>query len=152
MEISEFFQNSAVIWFIIGLLFFLLEFIVPGLIVLFFGIGAWITAILTLIFDFSLETELVLFLITSVSSLIFLRKYFKRIFVGKDENSTDEELEEFIGKHATVTEDIAPDKPGKVSFKGANWNAESDEVIEKGKQVEIVARESINFTVKSINK
>lgn len=46
----EFLSNPAVIWFFIGLFLLLLEMAVPGLIVMFFGVGAWITALITAIF------------------------------------------------------------------------------------------------------
>jgi len=98
MELLDFVSKAPLIWFLIGLVFLLLEFLLPGLIVLFFGFGAWVTAICTLIFDLGLNAQLVVFIGTSILSLIFLRKYFKRIFVGKDEKAVDEILEEFVGK------------------------------------------------------
>ena len=47
----DFFNNAAVIWFIVGFALFVLEFAVPGLVLFFFGLGAWITGIVLLLTD-----------------------------------------------------------------------------------------------------
>ena len=47
----DIFAHAAVIWFIIGFVLFLLEFVVPGLILFFFAAGAWIVALLCLFFE-----------------------------------------------------------------------------------------------------
>jgi len=38
-----FFFNPTLIWFFIGLVLLIAEFSVPGVILVFFGIGAWVT-------------------------------------------------------------------------------------------------------------
>src|SRR5688572_13114066 len=64
--IMEIFYNAAVIWFIVGFIFFLLEFVVPGLILFFFAVGAWLVAILSLFIDLSINSQLLIFLATSI--------------------------------------------------------------------------------------
>lgn len=152
MEFFDFISNPLVIWFLIGLAFLLLEFMMPGLIVLFFGLGAWITAICTMIFDPGINIQLLIFITTSVLSLIFLRKYFKRIFVGKDEKAIDEVLEEFVGKTVVAETDFGIGIIGRVTFKGTGWEAFSDEEIKKGDQLKIVGKDSIKLKVEPINK
>ena len=44
MEIDGTLFTAEVIWFLIGVGLLLLELVAPGLIFVFFGIGAWITA------------------------------------------------------------------------------------------------------------
>jgi len=152
MEFLDFISKAPVIWFLIGLAFLLLEFMLPGLIVLFFGFGAWITAICTLIFDLGLNAQLIVFMGTSVLSLIFLRKYFKRIFVGKDEKAVDEVLEEFVGKIVIAESDFEKGRKGRVTFKGAIWEALSETDIKKGDQLKIIGKDSIVLIVESLNK
>lgn len=152
MEILDFLSNPWVIWFLIGLLFMLLEFMMPGLIVMFFGIGAWITAICTVIFGLNLNAQLVVFISTSILSLIFLRKYLKPIFVGKDEKAVDEILEEFVGKTAIAEVDFKAGETGKVTFKGTNWEALSDDNIKKGDRLKIIGKDSIKLKVEKLNK
>ena len=58
--------------------------------------------------------------------------------------------DEFIGKTAKVQIGIAPDKNGKVEFKGASWDATSDAVINAGENVVITGYRSILLIVKPI--
>ncbi len=152
MELLDFVSKAPIIWFLIGLAFLLLEFFLPGLIVLFFGFGAWITAICTFIFDLGLNAQLVVFISTSILSLIFLRKYFKRIFVGKDEKAVDEVLEEIVGKTVIAESDFEKGRKGKVTFKGAIWEALSETDIKKGDQLKITGKESIVLKVEALDK
>ncbi len=152
MELLDFISKAPIIWFFIGLAFLLLEFLMPGLIVLFFGFGAWITAICTLIFELGLNAQLVVFIGTSILSLIFLRKYFKRIFVGKDEKTVDEVLEEFVGKTVIAESDFEKGRKGKVTFKGAIWEALSETDIKKGDQLKIIGKESIVLKVEALDQ
>jgi len=151
MEILDFFSQAPVIWFLIGLGFLLLEFMLPGLLVLFFGIGSWITSLGSLLFNLDLNEQLLLFVSTSILSLLLLRKYLKKMFVGKGELGRDEAIEEFIGKKAVVEESFDKSRRGKVSFKGTSWEAETEESVNSGDMVEIVGKESILLKVKPIN-
>lgn len=150
MDLLQFISKPEVVWFLIGLAFFLLEFILPGLIVLFFGIGAWVTAIFCLLFDVGINVQLLIFIFTSILSLIFLRKYFKKIFVGKGEDAGDDLWEEFIGKTAVAENNFEKGKRGKIAFKGTTWEAESDEPIKKGDSVKIIGKESIVLKIEPI--
>ncbi len=147
---NEFF-NNAVIWCCVGFVFFLLEFAIPGFILFFFGIGAWIVAIASLFFDIPLNMQLLLFIVSSLATVLLFRKWLKQKFGGSDVNSSKLE-DEFIGKTAIAETLISPDIRGKVEFKGASWDAISDEVIAAGQKVTITATQSIILIVKSIQK
>jgi inner membrane protein len=147
---------SALVWFIIGVVFFLAEMIVPGFIIFFFGIGAWVVAIAALFGLDNLTIQLIVFVVVSVLSLIFLREKSKSIFRGKEkafQSKDDDKLDEFIedirGKKATVISDITPGEiNGKVEFRGTQWKAEAEEVIKAGVVVEIIGRDNITLKVK----
>ena len=143
----ESFYNAAVIWFIAGLIFFLLEFAVPGLILFFFAVGAWVVAILSFFFDLSVNTQLILFLAGSILTTLLFRKWVKKIIWTK-KNSTELE-NEFIGKTGKAQTFIGPGKNGKIGFKGTSWDARSEDIIEQDENVIIVGNESILLTVKS---
>jgi membrane protein implicated in regulation of membrane protease activity len=144
----EDFLNSAVLWFGLGLAFFLLEFLLPGFILFFFGFGAWIVAILTLFTDVSINVQLAIFLASSVLSVLFFRNWVKNRLGGM--NNTTQILEdEYIGKIARAETPIAPGLNGKVEFKGASWEACSNDVITPGENVLITETRSILLIVKS---
>lgn len=145
---NEIFSNPTIIWLLVGLVLILLELMIPGLILLFFGIGAWIVALLCLFLDLSLNWQIVIFLATSGVSLALLRKYLQAKFFKAKDGQEDGLADEFIGKTATVTAEIKPNHPGKVEFKGAPWTASSDTELKKGDTVVIVDKESITLIVK----
>ena len=147
MVLLESFYNAAVIWFIAGFVFFLLEFAVPGLILFFFAIGAWIVAIVSLFFDISVNFQLVLFLTSSILTILLFRKWVKKIIWAKKQSSEIED--EFIGKTGRAETFIGPALGGKVAFKGTTWDARSTDTIEKGENVIIIGNESILLIVKS---
>jgi membrane protein implicated in regulation of membrane protease activity len=139
--------TPPVIWFLIGLALLLLEIAVPGLIIFFFGLGAWIVALLFIFFEPSLTMQLLIFIISSVLLLILLRKFLKRRFFKEDNSNTASLEEEFIGKIGIAESELKPGIQGRVSFKGTNWNAISDTLIKKGLRVKITGKESITLHV-----
>lgn len=142
----EILYNAAVIWFIAGFIFFLLEFAIPGLILFFFAVGAWIVAILCLFIDLSINSQLTIFLVTSVVTILLFRNWAKRIIFTR---SPSTELEdEFIGKMGKAETFIGPGQDGKVDFKGTIWDARSEEVIQRGENVTVIGNESILLIVK----
>ncbi len=143
----EFLNNASVIWFIAGFVIFLLEFIVPGLVLFFFAVGAWIVSILTLTFDISLNVQLIVFLSSSLGTLLLFRKWLQQIMWTRKSSSEIED--EFVGKTAKAETFIGPGNDGKIDFKGTSWNACSEDTIEKGETVVITGNKSIQIIVKS---
>lgn len=141
-------MNAVVIWFIVGLFLFLLEFAIPGLILFFFAIGAWFVAALTLFFHFSIDVQLFIFLGSSIISVMLFRKWLKNVLYGR-KKTNDLIEDEFIGKTAQAETSISSGKNGRVDFKGISWDAASEDNIEKGEQVIITGNDSILLFVKS---
>jgi membrane protein implicated in regulation of membrane protease activity len=144
----EMLSNPAVIWFLIGLGLLLLELVLPALVILFFGVGAWITAIAAAIFNISLNWQILIFLVASMLGLVLLRKYLRRRFFNRKEKNEADQLDEFTGKKAKAVEDFL-DGNGEVEFKGTRWPAQSDGPVTKGQWVTITGQDSLVLLVKS---
>ena len=144
--------TPELIWFLIGLVLIILEFGIPGVVTVFFGIGAWLVALLCLFFNIPLNLQIVIFIIGSIIPLILLRKWFKQLLDGRSiVGPVDlDELEEYLGKKVVVTEEITPDRRGRVEFRGSTWKAEAYENLAVGKTVEIVDKNNITLIVKSL--
>jgi inner membrane protein len=140
-------NNAAVVWFIAGFVLFLLEFVMPGFILFFFAVGAWIVAILTLFFNLSINTQLIIFLVSSILTILLFRKWLKKLILTR--KATSEIEEELIGKTGRAETFIGPGQNGKIDFKGTSWEAQSDDKIEKGENVTIIGNDSILLIVKS---
>ena len=143
--------NLTLVWFLIGLVLVFLEFAVPGVILIFFGVGAWIVTTATYFeLTTSLASQLLLFSAASIILLVSLRKWIKGKFYGyvSDEQDPTKNLDEFTGKSVLVLKDIIPGKmEGAVEFKGATWNAMSEEHIKHGEVAIIIDVDGINLKV-----
>ena len=151
MDILNEWLTPPIIWFAVGVILLLLEFASPGVIMLFFGIGAWLVAVLCLVIDISINLQLSIFILSSLLLLISLRKWFKSLFHGRFEsnNESEEVLHEFVGKKGIVTQEITA-AGGKIEFRGSHWNAAAGMVIPQGAAVEIVSQDNITLIVKPI--
>jgi membrane protein implicated in regulation of membrane protease activity len=144
-----------VIWTILGLFFIFIEFFIPGLVIAFFGIGALVTALTTWIgITPSLSLQLIVFIVSSILSLILLRRLLKRTFLGKEQEETfDRNFNIEIGKIIPVIEFIQPGEVGgKVRYQGANWSATASEPIAPGESVEIVGIDGLTLIVEKVKK
>lgn len=155
MDTLKDFLKPEVIWFLLGIILLVMEFAVPGIFILFFGIGAILVALVCLIFnpDPSLNVQLIIFIGSSFLLLVVLRRWLKSIFIGREKEgqSFDDTIDDIIGQKVIVARDIKPGLPGKVEFRGTLWNAEAGESIKKGTPVEITAKDNITLTVKKID-
>ncbi len=137
---------TGLIWLIAGVACFLLEMALPSFIVFFFGVGAWITAIICWIKPVSLNGQLATFLVSSLVTLFTLRGYAKkRFFLAESEE--DKAVSVTIGDQAEVVDVIAPPAEGKISCSGIKWRAIADEKIDKGNIVTIVAQDGLCMKV-----
>jgi len=146
---SEFFMRPDLFWFFLGLAFFLLELIIPGLVIFFFGIGAWVTSLVCLIANPGLDLQIIIFSLTSILSLLLLRKILSRKFFREGGASPETLADEFLGKDAVALENIKSGEKGKVEFKGTPWTATAKDDIQAGQTVIITEKESIQLIVKS---
>ena len=127
------------IWFLLGIGLAFFELYLPGFIVLFFGIGCWVTAGTLLLWDMSLSLQKLLFITSAVASLLLLRKWLMRVFRGASSDKPDEGFEDFPqGVHVTVLKTITPANYGRIQYRGTTWDAAADETIEAGNTVEII--------------
>ena len=140
-------SNPAVIWFLIGLGLLLLELVLPGLVILFFGVGAWVTALVCTFTSINLNFQILIFLIASLLGLVLLRKYLRNRFFNRTDKETDDQLEEFIGRKGKALANFK-DGSGQIEFKGTNWSASCEEPVAKGDWVEIISKDSLTLKVK----
>jgi len=144
--------RPELIWFVIGLILLLLELMLPGLVLFFFGLGAWVVTLACFLFDIYLETQLIIFIFASPLLLLLLRRRLKSLFFGRGSRFDNlAELEdEYVGKRVKVLEAVSPTEAGKVEFRGTVWEAEADEVLPEGTMAVITSKNNITLKVKSV--
>ena len=144
-------NDPVLIWFLLGIGLMLLELALPGLVLIFFGIAAWIVSLASYLGLVSgLSSQCMLFSIATLVSLALLRKYVKNWFVGESKDEEGELDTEFIGKVVRVTKAIpGGSSRGKIELKGAEWNAFSENPHAVGEMVKVTERDGLNLTVSS---
>ncbi|KXK06479.1 MAG: NfeD family protein [Ignavibacteriaceae bacterium] len=144
--------SLGLFWFILGIVFLIAELFLPGFIIMFFGVGALITALLTqfgIISSFNIQ--IIVFIASSVISLLTFRKRWSTYFSGNVSHrlGKNESIDDIKGKRARVINTITPGGiDGKVEFNGTNWDADAEEIIQSGEIVVIEARNNLRLIVK----
>ena len=109
------------------------------------------TALVCLVANPGINLQVIVFAVTSVLSLLALRKMIqKRFFFSKD-NLSESVEDEFTGKEAVALTDFKAGINGKVDFKGTSWNAESEKNIREGQTVIIRSKENFKLFVEPKN-
>jgi len=127
------------IWLGVGVAFILAELAVPGFIIVFFGVGAFIAGA-TAFFGSSLQVQLIVFGVSSLALILLLRRTMASTFAGSS-SEDDEEEDHAIGRTAEVVEAIEPPRPGRVKFQGSFWKAIGNASAPEGSLVRIVGRD-----------
>ena len=146
--------SPVLIWFLAGLALVLLEFAVPGVILIFFGLGAWVTALTTVLgLTTGLTSQLLVFGVSSVILLVVLRRWFRNRLFGHTSGDQDpsKNLDTPTGDKVMVTVALVPGSDiGRVEYKGAEWHARSEEPIAAGQPAVIVETDGITLVVKPV--
>lgn len=143
---------AEIIWFVAGLIMILMEFMAPGLVIFFFGAGAWVVSLLTYLDILeTLTSQLMVFGVVSLGLLLGLRRWVKDKFYGHvgAKQNLNVNLDEFTGKPVVVLQDVIPGKRGgQVEFKGTTWSAASKEAIKTGESASIIKIDGLTLIIK----
>jgi membrane protein implicated in regulation of membrane protease activity len=143
--------SPILIWFLVGIVFFIIEITMPGFILFFFGLGAWLTALTIFFVDIDLATQLIVFITASVVCLLLLRVWVRNIFHGKtllEEDSVNANPSVATG---VVIEEICPPSRGRIKHGGSFWQAEADVLIKVNTVVKIVEQKNLLVKVRPLN-
>ena len=132
--------SPPALWSVIGLTLIVLEALHPAFVLVFFGVGALVTALASLVFALSSSHQLVLFTVASIVTLFSLRRWLKNIFYGHSKAAQKEfaALQSFVGVDGEVTEAIAQNGEGRIKVRGSFYTAVSDLPIAPGERARIV--------------
>lgn len=143
------------LWLLAGVILMLLEFVIPGLVICFFGFGAVLMSLLLAVCpELSWNWQLFWFTIFSLTTLFCLRKFIPKIFKGRFGGEDDLDIDNDAVRNApavTVSE-LTPGIPGKVEFRGSIWEAVANEPIPAGTPVVVLKRDNLTLIVRELNK
>lgn len=145
------FLNGYSFWLLLGLALFISEFFVPGIVAVFFGIGALVVGLLTLfgVID-SLAIQLLLFALISLVALFGLRGHCTRWLKGTVAGRADKDMDSagLLNQRVIVLTNFV-DGIGDVQLNGAKWDAESSEPLSAGDSAWVVGFSGIVLKVSS---
>ncbi len=146
-------MNQLTLWIALAVLCFLLEFVIPGAVLSFIGIGAALVALgLYLGWIEGWVHAFTAFFVISIFLVSVIRSLFLKMFPGDSSIAIVDEDQQAIGALVEVIQDITPSKPGRVRFRQSTWEAASDESIQKGEKALIVSRSGQRWIVQSLMK
>ena len=139
--------NMAVVWLVAMVALLVFEAAVPGLVSIWFAIGA-LAALLSSLLNAPLWLQIFWFILVSFAALWFTRPLVKK-YVNARVQPTNADV--VIGKDAVVFEEIDNVRgSGAVTVDGKEWSARSskpDVCIETGKVVRVLRIEGVKLIV-----
>ena len=139
------------LWLGSGIFLMAIEFLVPGLVLVFVGLGS-LTVVFGMHFGYidGILQQFITFFISSIIYLLTLRFLVLRFFTSVTRKENIDEDEEVMGSIVEIVADINSGEFGRVEHSGSSWQAraEGDQTILKGEQVKIIRRDNITWIVK----
>ena len=141
------------IWLGSGIFLMAIEFLVPGLVMVFVGLGS-LTVVFGMHFGYidGILQQFITFFISSIIYLFTLRFLVLRFVPSVTRKENIDEDEEVIGSIVEIVADINSGEFGRVEHSGSSWQArvEGDQTILKGEQAKIIGRDNITWIVQKI--
>ncbi|MDD4700937.1 MAG: NfeD family protein [Desulfovibrio sp.] len=144
-------MNAPLLWFIVGVAFFLAELMTPAMVLLFFGVGAWASALAALL-GMDLSWQIITFICISLLTLLVLRSRLRAVFGGRSRRVASENCDgrdeehcaphPLTGRQGTVSKSLHPGEVGEVSIDGSFWRAVAPQHIAEGSPVRVLGAEA----------
>lgn len=135
------FDSPVVNWIIAGLALSLLELIVPGVYLIWFGFAAFVVGIAVYFLPIELTTQLIVFAIASgifaVIGVAVYRYVFSKTQVPAEYKNLNNTAEQYVGQLVTVAED-AEDNRTKVKIGDTYWLASCQKAFKQGDTAKVV--------------
>lgn len=135
------FDSPVVNWVIAGLALSLLELIVPGVYLIWFGFAAFVVSIAVYFMPLEFTTQLIVFAIASgifaVIGVAVYRYIFSKAQVPAEYKNLNNIAEQYVGQLVTVAEDTA-DNRTKVKIGDTYWLASCQKPFKQGDTAKVV--------------
>ena len=135
-------------WFIIGFVLTVLEIVVPGFVIFWFGIAGIVTGVVALLIT-NVPAQFAIFAVLSGIMVVASQRIAKRWTHGSPKQVGSERLP---GSEGLVTEAIRPPAMGMVRVLGEDWRAEADAAIEAGRTVRVKKGVGTHLVVGATNR
>jgi len=142
------FELKPAVWIVAGLLLAALEMVVPGLVIIWFGIAGVVTGILA-IFVRNPYVQFGVFAVLSTVLVVFSQKIARKITHDEPEPVGANRM---VGVTGLVVLDVKPPDLGRVKVMGEEWRAIAQGVILAGSPVRVLAVSGTHLIVEPIQE
>lgn len=132
-----------IVWLGLCIVFSLVEAMTSAMVSCWFAIGA-LCALAAALFHTPLVLQVVFFAAGSLISFILIHRKVISLFRFQH---TPDGAEVYLGKHGVVTEEIQPEKDGRIRIQGTDWKASAKVRIPKGTSVKTVGLKGVTMKV-----
>lgn len=132
-------------WIIAGFGMVFLEFFVPGIFIIFLGLGAIFTGVIVLVAPIQMGTQILVWVLSSGLIILVASQFLKNLFPSDESYAESANKDDYIGKTVLVVKRVEPgSKEGRVQLQGTEWYATSiNHTLEIGENAKVYDRENL---------
>lgn len=144
---------SYLFWIAAGIFLMFIELIVPGVFIVFIGIGGVLTGVMTYLFGFGIVPQVITWIFSSFFIVLLGAPLLKKIFPS-DSKYIPLKEDDSIGKIVKVVATVnSHDNQGRIRYQGTEWNAVCKGAeISVSTYVKILARNNLTFLVEKASE
>ncbi|MEO0079277.1 MAG: NfeD family protein [candidate division WOR-3 bacterium] len=136
-------ELKPVVWIAAGLILAALEMVVPGMVIIWFGVAAVVTGVLA-IFIHNPYFHFGAFIVLS-GLMVFFSQWIGRRLTRQEPEPVG--ALRMLGAVGTVVSEIGPEKTGRVKVSGEEWRADAAVTITVGTKVKVLRVEGTRLIV-----
>jgi len=137
-------------WWIFAVALIILEILAPSFFALWLAIAAFVTGLaLFLMPELQWQTQIFMFAVLSVISIIAWRRYYIKNPIETDQPMLNRRGEQYVGRVITLKMPIE-DGQGKVQIDDSTWKIEGDDCV-AGTKIKIVGVDNVVFQVEIVS-
>lgn len=135
------FESPVTSWLVIGLALCILELIVPGVYLIWFGFAALLMCMVVAVYPMAITSQVIMFAILSaifaMVGLYAYRKIFQKAKAPAEYQNLNNTAQQYVGRTVTVAED-SEDNQTKVKIGDTYWLAYGEKNFKKGDTVKVI--------------
>ena len=135
-------------WWILGLLLLVLEVVVPGVYLLFFGVAALVVGMNVLMLGgdwFGWQQQVLAFAVLSGVAVLLGRKWYGPKTERPATDTLNRRTQRLIGREAVLSDDIVGGR-GRIGIEDSWWSVEGPD-LPKGSRVQVIGAEGSTLKV-----
>ena len=137
-------------WFAAGVLLIAIEALIPGFILIWLGVSAIITAVVTLIApDMAITYQVLIFAVLSVITVLTGRRWMVRLNERSDQPMLNRRGEQYIGQKYTIDQPIRNGR-GRIRVADSMWNVKGPD-MPAGANVRVTGLDGATLVVERVD-